>query len=373
MLMAQQTLFIYGSLRDDALREVVLGRPTPIRPATLPDHCVRRVAGETFPMVVPSPGDMLEGALMDLDEDALARVSFFEDEVEFGLTDIEALADGRKVAAQIFTSTLEPVEPWDFELWRRTEQPFFLECAREIMALYEIGADWSDPGLWPGVKMRAQARVNAAVEPARRGVAGLSRDRIETDRIDHPYAGFFAVEEHYLRHPRFDGAMTPTLKRSVFVSGDAVTVMPYDAARDTVLLVSQWRAGPHARGDRDPWPVEVVAGRVDGAETPEATARREAEEEAGVTLGRMRKVAAFYTSPGAVAEHVTAFVGEADLSAAGGDHGLPTEDEDIRTFVLPLDEALEMVENFEANTSPVLITLLWLARHRAALRAEWSD
>ena len=370
--MGKTTLFIYGSLRDDALREAVLGRPTPVRPATLPDHRVMRVAGETFPMVVPSPGQVLEGALMEVDDDAFARVFFFEDEVEFGLTDIEAVADGRKVAARMFTATLEPAEPWDFERWRRAEQPFFLECAREIMALYELGADWSDPGLWPGIKMRAQARVNAATEPPRKGVAGFSRDRTETSRIDRPYAGFFAIEEHRLRHPRFDGAMTPELKRAVFVSGDAVTVVPYDSVRDAVLLVTQWRAGPHARGDRDPWPVEAIAGRVDGTETPEATARREAEEEAGVTVGRMRMVAAFYTSPGAVAEHVTSYVGEADLSAAGGDHGLPTEDEDIRSFVLPLDEALEMVESFEANTSPVLITLLWLASHRAALRAEWS-
>ena len=58
--MGKTTLFIYGTLRDDALREAVLGRPTPLRPATLPDHRVMRVAGETFPMVVPSPGDMLE-------------------------------------------------------------------------------------------------------------------------------------------------------------------------------------------------------------------------------------------------------------------------------------------------------------------------
>ena len=71
--MGKTTLFIYGTLRDDALREAVLGRPTPLRPATLPDHRVMRVAGETFPMVVPSPGNLLEGALIELDEDAFTR------------------------------------------------------------------------------------------------------------------------------------------------------------------------------------------------------------------------------------------------------------------------------------------------------------
>ena len=37
-----------------------------------------------------------------------------------------------------------------------------------------------------------------------------------------------AMEEHRLRHRRFDGAMSEPLDRAVFTSGDAVTVLPFD-------------------------------------------------------------------------------------------------------------------------------------------------
>ncbi len=371
--MTTHRLFIFGTLCDADLRDLVVGRAVTPRPARLPDHRAMRVRGEVFPMTVPAPGAMLEGFVLDLDEREMARVVHFEDEVEFGLRDVEVRAGDGVETAVMFSATLEPSnEAWDLDVWRRGGKAFFIECAREIMECYEQGVDWSDLALWPGIKMRAAARANAATEPPRKGVGGLGRDRVETTRIERPYASLFSVEEHHIRHPRFDGGTTPELKRTVFLSGDAVTVVPYDPARDAVLLVTQWRAGPHVRGDRDPWPLEAVAGRIDANETAEAAARREAEEEAGVTLGRMRKVAAYYPSPGAAAEFVTAFVGEADLAGTGGAHGQPDEDEDILSLVVPFDEALEMVESFEANTSPVLITLLWLARHRAALREEWG-
>lgn len=371
--MADHTLFIFGTLRDDALRDLVLGRRVTPRPAALAGHRVMRVNGEVFPMAVPSPGACLEGALLDLTAEEMTRVVYFEDEVEFGLAEISVDTPAGPERAVMFTSNLRPSdEPWDFEDWRREGQPFFLECAREIMAHYEAGRDWSDAGLWPGVKARARARANAAAEPSRKGVGGLGRDKVATTALSYPFAGFFAVEDHRLRHPRFDGRMTPELRRLVFASGDAVTVVPYDARRDLILLVTQWRAGPHARGDKDPWPLEAIAGRIDGGEAPEEAARREAREEAGLELGRMKKIAAFYPSPGAVAEFVTAYVAEADLAEAGGVFGQDDEDEDILSLVLPLDKALAMVDDFEANTSPVLVTLLWLAARRDELRRDWA-
>ncbi|MCB2157335.1 MAG: NUDIX domain-containing protein, partial [Rhodobacteraceae bacterium] len=46
--------------------------------------------------------------------------------------------------------------------------------------------------------------------------------------------------------------------------------------RDRVLLIEQFRMGPYARGDAEPWLIEAIAGRVDPGETPEDAARREA-------------------------------------------------------------------------------------------------
>ena len=84
-----------------------------------------------------------------------------------------------------------------------------------------------------------------------------------------PYKDFFAVQETHLTHQRFDGTQSAVIKRAAFVSGDAVTVLPVDPIRKRVLLVEQFRMGPFARGDRQPWSLEAIAGRMDAGESPE--------------------------------------------------------------------------------------------------------
>jgi ADP-ribose pyrophosphatase len=72
-----------------------------------------------------------------------------------------------------------------------------------------------------------------------------------------------------------------------------VSVVPYDDATGAVLLVRQYRAAI----DREL--LEIPAGKRDVAdEPPEATARRELEEEVGQRAGRLELLAEFYNSPG---------------------------------------------------------------------------
>src|SRR5690606_6735551 len=182
---------------------------------------------------------------------------------------------------------------------------------------------------------------------------------------------FFAVEDHRLRHRRFDGSMGETLDRAVFVSCDAAVVLPYDPRRDRVLLVEQFRSGPMARGDRQPWLLETVAGRVDPGETPEEAARREAREEAGLDLGRLLPACGFYPSPAAKSEYLYTFVGLADLpDSRPGSGGVAGEGEDIRTHVVGFARLMELVESGEINNGPLIVLALWLAARRDRLRAE---
>jgi nudix-type nucleoside diphosphatase (YffH/AdpP family) len=248
-----------------------------------------------------------------------------------------------------------------------------VEAAEEVLAHHPRLAPEAARALMPGISYRALARVRGAASDLPQGPRrGLTRLRdVETTAIDRPYAAYFAIEEHRLRHRRFDGGWSPELRRAVFVSGDAVTVLPFDPHRRSVLLIEQFRVGPLARHDPQPWVLEPVAGRCDAGETAEATARREAREEAGLELGRIERVAGYYPSPGITAEHITSFVGEADLGGSGGVHGLDSEDEDIRTLVLPLDEALGLMRAGAINNAPLLVTLLWLAAEAGRLETRW--
>ena len=69
---------------------------------------------------------------------------------------------------------------------------------------------------------------------------------------------------------------------------------------------------------------------------------------------------------------MTSFVGEADLASAGGAGGLEEEAEDVISAVLDFDAAMAAVDRGAVNSSPALVSLMWLARHRERLRDEWG-
>lgn len=204
-----------------------------------------------------------------------------------------------------------------------------------------------------------------------RASTGKKAGEVEIAARRVAYAGFYALEAVDLRFRRFDGQMSPQIRREGFIGSDAVTVLPYDPVRDRVLVIEQLRIGPLLRGDPAPWQVEAVAGRIDAGETPEATARREALEEAALELHKLLPVSAYYPTPGAVSEFIYSFVGLCDLpDGAAGIHGLASEAEDIKGHILTFPEALARADRGEFANAPLVLTLNWLDRQRARLREE---
>ncbi|MEM1345107.1 MAG: NUDIX domain-containing protein [Pseudomonadota bacterium] len=373
-------IFFYGSLRDRELTEIVLGRAvadTALVRASAPGHATRRLAGLAYPMLRPLAGARAEGvALLGASEADLDRLCFFE-EAEYGLAPITIETEAGPVEAQYFLATDKPTTtdlPWDYAAWAKNDRAVALEAARELMLYHDSLAIEDVDTVWPGIMVRARQRARAKAEalPPKGITSGLGREAVEVERIAHPYTGFLKVEEYRLRHRRFDGSWSAPVNRTAVLWGDAVTMLPYDPATDRVLLIEQFRIPAFARGAPNPWCIEVVAGLLDGDDDPEATARREAIEEAGVEIGRTREIGRYYTSSGLAAEFIVSFLGEADLSQAGGVHGLAVENEDIRSIVLPLDDALAAAASGAVNTGPALASLLWLAAHRGEVRTAWG-
>ncbi len=126
--------------------------------------------------------------------------------------------------------------------------------------------------------------------------------------------------------------------REVYDRGDGATVLPYDAARSTVLLVRQFRFPAHATGHFEPL-VEACAGLLD-ADDPETCIHKEAEEELGYRLREVVPVFSPYVTPGSVSERIWCFTAgytEADRISQGG--GAEAEGEDIEVLEMTLDEA----------------------------------
>jgi len=243
-----------------------------------------------------------------------------------------------------------------------------LALLADVMALFgQVEATDVAQRLGP-MAVRASSAARASAVPVslrHRAVPGdvvVARRRL-------PYAHFFAIEEYDVAWRRFDGTMSDTVTRAAFVSGDVVTVLPYDPVRDRVLVVEQFRAGPYARGDAQAWQIEAIAGRVDPGETPEEAARREAEEEAGLLLSNLTEVARYYPSPGAVSEYLYSYVALTVLpDGSAGVFGVEGEAEDIRGHLISFDRLMELVASGEIENAPLIMTALWLQRERPRLR-----
>jgi ADP-ribose pyrophosphatase len=107
----------------------------------------------------------------------------------------------------------------------------------------------------------------------------------------------------------FESPDGETFSRDLVHHPGAVSVVPFDEVTGSVILVRQYRAAI----DRDL--LEIPAGKRDVAdEPPEATARRELEEEVGQRAGRLELLAEFYNSPGFCDEHSFVYLAR-DLEA----------------------------------------------------------
>lgn len=369
-----QNFFFYGTLCHAPLLRAVLGRAVPLRPARLPGHRVHWAAGQAFPLIVAADGATAAGLLAEgLGPEDVARLDFYEG--GFGYDTRAVTVDaGAAVTARVYVAEpgrWTPGAAWNLDAWVERWGETVVAAAQDFMRHFGR----ADPGRvlarYPLMLVRGGATVRAGAMAAdnwrlrRRAAPG---DVVE-ERRREVYANYFAVEEYDLRFRRFDGTMSAAVNRAVFISGDAAVVLPYDPARDRVLVIEQFRAAPHARGDRNPWQIEAIAGRIDGGETPEAAARREAREEAGLDLAGLVAAASYYPSPAAKGEYLYTFIGLADLpDTAAGLGGLASEAEDIRAHVIGFPMLMAMVESGEIDNAPLLTLALWLDRRRDALR-----
>ncbi|MDF0602022.1 NUDIX domain-containing protein [Psychromarinibacter sp. C21-152] len=365
-------VFLYGTLRYAPVLKQVLGpeAKADARPARLGDHALCDSA--QGPVPVPQAGGTVPGILLEPDPALRARLDFYAAVRGHYAAPVTVQTDAGAVPARAFVPrAATPGGPWRYEDWQVRHGAAETRLAQEIMERYGAQAAGEVAAHLSQAAVRASSWVRAAADSAPNAVRrGGTAEDVRTEERRRPYVQFFAVEEQDLRFRHFDGGESETVTRAAFVMGDAVTVLPYDPVRDRVLMVEQFRFGPFARGDRHPWSLEPVAGRIDPGEGPESTAYREAEEEAGVALRGLELVARYYPSPGAVSEYLWSYVGLCDLPDGTAQiGGLDHEHEDIRGVVLDWSAFTEFLGGREAENGPLILTGLWLAANRERLRS----
>ncbi|QIE44934.1 NUDIX domain-containing protein [Pseudohalocynthiibacter aestuariivivens] len=371
-------LFFYGTLRDPELMQIVMGSASEgvvITDALLQDHAVYWANGQSFPTIEVCAGAKAPGVLLTgLNETAVARFDFYEGSFGYTLRPVEVRANGVTHAALVYfpePGLWQAGAPFDLALWQRQTGPLNRLSAVEEMSYFNLISGEELARRVPMIRGRAASRLAAAKGVPAEVRSAQSRESIEQISVEAAHAGFFLTQVYHLRHPTFSGAMSDELRREVFVAVDAAIVLPYDPVRDRVLLVEQFRMGPYGRGDPRPWMLEPVAGHVDPGETPEQAARRECLEEARLELVALERINSFYATPGSSTEYFHCYLGLCALpDREQGNGGLATENEDIRTHVLPFDDAMRLCTTGEADNGPLIVSLTWLALNRDRLRAS---
>jgi ADP-ribose pyrophosphatase len=160
--------------------------------------------------------------------------------------------------------------------------------------------------------------------------------RLDVDTVRFPDGSTGELE--IIRHPGA-AAIVPCL------SDPRASVDP------TILLIRQFR---YAAGG-PLW--EVPAGTLNPGEDPDACARRELLEEAGVSAERLQRLTSIFTTPGFTDEVIHLYV------ATGLTAGEPSRERDefIEVVPLPLSQVLTRVRDGEIRDAKTIVAILYMA------------
>jgi ADP-ribose pyrophosphatase len=119
----------------------------------------------------------------------------------------------------------------------------------------------------------------------------------------------------------------------------------------TILMIKQYR---YAAGGAL-W--EIPAGTLAPGESPEACARRELLEEAGVKAQRLERLTSIWTTPGFTDEVIHLYMASGLTTGAAARE----RDEFIEVVPRPLSQVLGAIRNGEIRDAKTIVAILYMA------------
>lgn len=146
-------------------------------------------------------------------------------------------------------------------------------------------------------------------------------------------------------------------EREAYDRGNGSTILLYNAAKGTIILTRQFRLPTYVNGNADGMMIETCAGLLD-KDNAEDCIRKEAEEETGYKLDKVKKIFEAYMSPGSVTEIIHFFIAEyrADMKVSDGG-GLAHEQENIQVLELNFDDAYNMIASGDIKDGKTIMLL----------------
>ena len=372
-------IFVFGTLRSDTLREIVLGRDMSsydICEATIKDFQVYWAKEGPFPVMIPEPNSEAYGlVLKNLSEPDVERLNYYELGFDYVLatTSVETHAGQIGVSAYFCNrSDMATSKLWSYDDWLSDHSEIQYLAAREFLDFF--GTKFGDTAkvMYHSILKRAEVFVSEGSTPSSAIEIGPDLNtNIQIKDLKREYLGFFALNQVDLKYPFFDNSTSGVKSRTILMGSEASLILPYDPILDKVLLVEQFRIGPFCRGDKAPWVYEPVAGMIEFGEKPEDAAKREVFEEAGIQVTKLVKINSGYPNPGEATTYFYNYIGIVDLSDySPGIYGVRDEGEDIRTHVIDFKEVLNWSISNKLRVLPLNTMVLWLALNKLKLSSK---
>lgn len=187
-------------------------------------------------------------------------------------------------------------------------------------------------------------------------------DRIKILKTEILSDNWYTLKKITYGYLKSDGTWQ-THSREAYDRGNGATILLYNKEQKTVILTRQFRLPSFVNGNSTGMLIEACAGLLD-KDNAEDCIKRETEEETGYKITEVRKIFEAYMSPGSVTELLYFFVAEYSKSMKvheGG--GIEHEQENIEVLEIPVQQAMEMIDNGEIKDGKTIMLLQYVKLH----------
>ncbi|MEM7720376.1 MAG: gamma-glutamylcyclotransferase family protein, partial [Pseudomonadota bacterium] len=194
-LVLTKPVFLYGTLLDPELYDIVSGALLEAQPAQLQGAAVFWVAGESFPILVAAPDAAADGVLVHPSAGARARLDYYELGFGYTVETRQVQGMGGPVEADVYVP--EGAWPqgalWSLGDWQSRHGALTRVAAREYMGLMITHSPQEAARAFPQIRMRADSRLRAQAAPSPAPLSpDLSGRAVVPDRTEQPYTDYFA-------------------------------------------------------------------------------------------------------------------------------------------------------------------------------------
>ena len=182
---------------------------------------------------------------------------------------------------------------------------------------------------------------------------------LQTEVLSNNWYTLRKITYEYLKK---DGSWQ-TQSREAYDRGNGATILLYNLEQKTVILTRQFRLPTFVNGNATGILIEACAGLLD-KDNPEDCIRRETEEETGYKIAHVQKIFEAYMSPGSVTEILYFFIAQYSKAMKVNDGGgIEHEEENIEVLEIPVQRAMEMIDNGEIKDGKTIMLLQYIKLH----------